>query len=259
MLYRVLTGNRPFPSDPAALENEATVLFAIKTEVPAHPSEVDPRVPRALGDVAMALLEKDPAQRPQTAREFADRLRLAREAGASERAWTEPFDLEPATGRPASPPDVGQGEAVEAAEKLSARESPPADPAELGATRGAKPPVTGTAGPRFDVPTRAWQRAFDAGEAAGATEAPTPERDPMPTAVREAKARLAASAPRRGPGRLAIAGGALVAAVLALIVGAASMGGREKPAGSAVADVPARESAALAAIHEAKHREARRR
>jgi serine/threonine-protein kinase len=251
MLYRVLTGNRPFPSDPAALENEATVLFAIKTEVPAHPSEVDPRLPRALGDVAMALLEKDPAKRPQTARELADRLRLAREARASDRAWTEPFDLEPATG-PASPPDAGQGEAVEAAEKLSERESPPADPAELGATKGAKPPVAGTSEKRFDVPTRAWQRVFDAGEAAGAAEAPTPERDPMPTAVREAKARLAASAPRRGPGRLAIAGGALVAAVLALIVGAASMGGREGPARSAVADVPAREPAGVAATGEAK-------
>ena len=251
MLYRVLTGNRPFPSDPAALENEAAVLLAIKTEVPPHPSEVDARVPRALGDVAMALLEKDPASRPQSARELASRLRQAREAGAGERAWTEPFDVEPATGRPPRGRE-GQGDAIDAAEKLSAGGSPPADPAELGGAPAAGSSCAATTKRRFDVPTRARAPAFDAGEPAGPGEARAPERDSMPTAVREAKARLVASAPGRGPGRLVIAGGVLVASVLALSVGAALLGGGEKAARATVSDVPAREPAPLGATSEPK-------
>jgi hypothetical protein len=69
----------------------------------------------------------------------------------------------------------------------------------------------------------------------------------VPTAIREAKARLAASAPRRGPGRIVIAGGVLVAAVVGLILVVASMGGREVPARLAVTDVPSREPAVAAA------------
>ncbi|MCM2334593.1 MAG: serine/threonine protein kinase, partial [Anaeromyxobacteraceae bacterium] len=94
MLYRVLTGSRPFPRDPAALDSEASTLLAIKTEIPPHPNDLNARIPRALGDVAMALLEKEPEKRPQSARELAQLLRAAREAGASDRAWTDPFDVE---------------------------------------------------------------------------------------------------------------------------------------------------------------------
>lgn len=252
MLYRVLTGNRPFPSDPAALENEVAVLLAIKTEVPPHPSEVDPRVPRALGDVAMALLEKDPTNRPQSARALAELLRQSREAGAGDRAWTEPFDIEPTSG-PRSPPDPGLGAAVDAAEKLPEHTAPARDAAELGATTVAKQLEPEAAKPpRFDVPTQAREPAFDAGEAAAPMDAATPAPDPMPSAVREAKARLAASAPRRGPGRLAIAGGVAVALVLGLVLLAGSMGAREKLARSAVSDVPAREPAVLAAAGDVK-------
>jgi hypothetical protein len=70
---------------------------------------------------------------------------------------------------------------------------------------------------------------------------PSREADRVPSAVREAKARLAASAPRRGPGRLAIAAGALVVGVVGLIAIAASMDGPEAPTRTAVTDVPARE------------------
>lgn len=240
MLYRVLTGSRPFPRDAAALDSEAAILLAIKTEIPPHPSDLDPRIPRALGDVAMALLEKEPAKRPQSAKELAGRLREAREAGAGERAWTAPFDVDPAE---AGVPRPG-AEVVEAAEKLSesdvgGTESEPED-------RGV-PPGAATAKPsgaKLDLPTRATRAPFEEGEELAAEEPRSDAPDPIPTAIREARARLAASQPRRGPGRLAIAGGVAVAVVAVLIVLAASAGESKAPARLSVADVPAREPAA---------------
>jgi eukaryotic-like serine/threonine-protein kinase len=241
MLYRVLTGIRPFPLDSAALESEAAVLLAIKNEIPPHPSDVDARVPRTLGDVAMALLEKDAGKRPQSAREVAEQLRRARDAGAGDRAWTDPFDVDGASIAPAAVEPDAAGQVVEAAEKLSEHRPPPADEAELGGGGKAQRRDETPPRPGFDVPTRAWQRPFDAGEGAAALEPPSREADPVPSAVREAKARLAASAPRRGPGRLTIAAGALAVGVVGLIAIAANMNGPETPTRTALTDVPARE------------------
>jgi hypothetical protein len=244
ILYQVLTGIRPFPRDPRALESEAAVLIAIKTETPVHPTDLDARVPRPLGDVAMALLEKDPAGRPQSARELAELLRAVREGGAGDRAWADPFDAPGATQvRPGCPePAVGE-EIVDAAEKLSEERSR-GRPGEEGEPGAVTP--TGARPSGFEVPTRVAPRAFDAGEPADAAVAASRESDPVPSAIREAKARLAASAPRRGPGRLLIAGGVLVAGVIAAMVVAAITSGPVERQSTVVADVPAREPAAVA-------------
>jgi tRNA A-37 threonylcarbamoyl transferase component Bud32 len=246
MLYQMLTGRRPFPRDSAALENEAAVLIAIKTEIPAHPAALDPRVPRSLGDVAMALLEKDPGRRPQSARELAALLRAAREGGSGDRAWTDPFDVVGAAAVQAGGAE-GEGDpVVEAAEKLSddQEQRQGGDDAEAapGAVRSG-PGFVSQQG--FDVPTRV-SHAFDAGEAPMAPAPASQEPDPVPTAVREAKARLAASAPRRGPARLAIGGGVLVAGVLGAIILAAEIGGHGERPRTIVEDVPASEPAASA-------------
>lgn len=255
MLYRVLTGTRPFPRDDAALKNEATVLIAIKTEIPQHPSDVDPRIPRELGDIAMALLDKDPARRPQSARELAESLRQARAAGAGERAWTEPFDLRGEHAVPGAAA-VGDGHVVDAMEKLEERRpSPTRDEAELGAGREERSSTDAPPQLAFDVPTRAWQRPFDAGEAAPAPGPPPAGGDQVPSAVQEAKARLAASAPRRGPGRLVMAGVVVVLGVIALIVLMARVGERESPPRAALSDVPAREPAPVAAAPALPERE----
>jgi serine/threonine-protein kinase len=56
------------------------------TEAPAPPSErVDRPIPRALDELVLRCLEKEPARRPKSARELSDRLN----ALGLEEAWTE--------------------------------------------------------------------------------------------------------------------------------------------------------------------------
>jgi serine/threonine protein kinase len=228
MLYQVITGHRPFPQDTAALKNEAAILIAIKTEIPANPADLDPRVPRPLGGVAMALLEKDPGRRPQSARELADRLRAAREGGTSDRAWTDPFDVAGDTAVKPGAPESEEDRILKAAKELFDDEDqddqdPAVAPGAADAGKGVDPQRG------FDVPSDASPSPFDAGEAAAPAAPAPPEPDPVPSAIREAKARLAASAPKRRPGRLVIGGGVLVVGVLAIIVVAGIVGPEERP------------------------------
>ncbi len=241
MLYRVLTGHRPFPADDAALESEGAVLFAIKTEVPPHPAEVDPRVPRALGDVAMALLEKDPGRRLQSARELADRLRGVREAAATDHAWVEPLDVPRSPGgEPTARHEAPEGrDGVEVAEQLPDPEVGRRGEAGLAEVRANETPQERK--PDFDPPTRAEARQFVPEEAPPVGEARDQPTGGLPSAVRSARARLAAGAPRRGPARLAIAGAALV---VGAAVGVAAVAALQRPAErppSALVNVPARE------------------
>jgi serine/threonine-protein kinase len=241
MLYRVLTGHRPFPADDAALESEGAVLFAIKSEVPPHPSDVDPRLPRSLGDVAMALLEKDPAQRLQSARELADRLAAARTAAATDQAWVAPFDVPRLTAgeRVARQEAPEGGPGVDVAEQLPDPQPGRCDEAGPAEVRASETPQERKRD--FDAPTRAEARQFVPEEVFPAVEPRDPPTNGLPSAVREAKARLAAGAPRRGPARLAIAGAALV---VGAGVGIAALAALQRPAErppSVVANVPARE------------------
>jgi serine/threonine-protein kinase len=62
LLYRVVTGHYPYsPHQPPEL-----LYAAIETVVPPSPSAFNPRVPRALSDVLLRLLVKDPRERYQT-------------------------------------------------------------------------------------------------------------------------------------------------------------------------------------------------
>src|SRR5947209_6238993 len=65
-----------------------STLMAVSTDRPRPPRQVNPEVPRALSDLILRLLEKDPADRPAGALEVADALgRIARgEAPALPRA-----------------------------------------------------------------------------------------------------------------------------------------------------------------------------
>jgi serine/threonine protein kinase len=240
MLYEVLTGRRPFPRNSAALRSEAAMFVAIKKEIPAHPADVDPRVPRSLGDIAMALLKKDPGERPQSAREFADRLRAAREGGTGDRAWADSFDVARDSPVQAGAPEDEGDRILEAAEKLFGDEGQEdQDPAAPDAMDSG-PGVTSQHG--FDDPSLASPLAFDSGDAAAPAVPPSPSADPIPSAIREAKARLAASAPNPGPGRLAIGGGVLVAGIFAIIVAARIVGPEERPR-TTLNHVPVREPA----------------
>lgn len=58
MLYEVLTGRLPIEGKPLQ------VLFKKQSETPQQPCELEPSVPSELNDLCMALLNRDPAQRP---------------------------------------------------------------------------------------------------------------------------------------------------------------------------------------------------
>ncbi|HEY6221457.1 MAG TPA: protein kinase, partial [Candidatus Eisenbacteria bacterium] len=69
ILYEMATGRRAFP-----VTNAARLLSAILNERPAAPSTVAAGVPPAFDALVGRLLEKDPEQRPRSARETAEAL-----------------------------------------------------------------------------------------------------------------------------------------------------------------------------------------
>jgi eukaryotic-like serine/threonine-protein kinase len=74
ILYELLCGKLPFDGRPSM-----EVLFAHATEPPPSFAEANPsiRLPRAVEEVVMSCLDKDPARRPQTARALAERFEMA--------------------------------------------------------------------------------------------------------------------------------------------------------------------------------------
>ena len=70
MLYKLLTGKTPFAGDSAM-----AILTALATDAPKPVRHLNPDVPAELSDLVMRLLEKDPAQRPQSAGEVIRALR----------------------------------------------------------------------------------------------------------------------------------------------------------------------------------------
>lgn len=74
LLYEMLTGNNPFQADSAHAVYAKHLNF-----MPPSPSEVNPRVKPALSKIVMALLEKSPDERIQSARELSLKLRPFRE------------------------------------------------------------------------------------------------------------------------------------------------------------------------------------
>jgi serine/threonine protein kinase len=77
VLYRAATGRPPF-----AGRDTLAVLTALATRKPAPPHQLVPWLPRAFSGLVMRLLAKDPADRPQSAREVAVAIE-ALESGAT--------------------------------------------------------------------------------------------------------------------------------------------------------------------------------
>jgi serine/threonine-protein kinase len=75
-LYEMLTGTVPFKGDSAV-----TVALKHVNEVPVEPSELVPGLPYALNQIVLKAMAKDPADRYQSAAEFARDVRAAREGG----------------------------------------------------------------------------------------------------------------------------------------------------------------------------------
>ncbi len=75
VLYRLCTGKLPFRGN-----DTVSTLLAVANTVPSPPVEINAKVPAGLSDLAMRLLEKDPARRLASARKVAEALRKLEQA-----------------------------------------------------------------------------------------------------------------------------------------------------------------------------------
>ena len=85
VLYEMLTGTVPFKGDSAV-----TVALKHVNEVPREPSELVPGMPYALNQIVLKAMAKHPADRYQSAAEFARDLRAAKEGGPLRRPPSTP-------------------------------------------------------------------------------------------------------------------------------------------------------------------------
>jgi serine/threonine-protein kinase len=76
VLYEMLAGRPPFTGD-----SPMAIAYKQVNESPPAPSSLNPEVPPALDAIVMRALSKNPANRYQTAQEFADDLERARRGG----------------------------------------------------------------------------------------------------------------------------------------------------------------------------------
>jgi serine/threonine protein kinase len=72
MLTELLTGKPPF-ADKVGMR----IMWAHLQDPPPHPSDLNPQLPRQVGDAILVGLEKDPADRPQSATEFMRLVEIA--------------------------------------------------------------------------------------------------------------------------------------------------------------------------------------
>jgi len=97
IFYEMLVGRPPF--DPEEFEQEYELMLAIGRRVPARPRELNPKVPSALDDIVMALLEKEGERRMDAPKLVAALEKALSEADAE---WDVPFDARSA--QPAAAP-----------------------------------------------------------------------------------------------------------------------------------------------------------
>ncbi len=72
VLYEMLTGQKPFTGD-----SITTVIFKIVSESPVPPRDLNPSVGNKVNAVVMRALAKEPAERYQSCKQFAEALQLA--------------------------------------------------------------------------------------------------------------------------------------------------------------------------------------
>jgi eukaryotic-like serine/threonine-protein kinase len=136
LLYRVLTGEKPFDG-----ESTATIVQRVVQQDPTSPKLINPHIPEELGILCTKAMAKDPAKRFQTPQEMLDALTAFQPLGSGEGSTTlVDQKIQPLPPRPLS--DQGP-------EKPSVRESvpdsqassAPSEPVSLEETQPISPPT----------------------------------------------------------------------------------------------------------------------
>jgi serine/threonine protein kinase len=91
VLYRAATGELPFGG-----RDTLSVLHALATKTPTPPHRLNPDLPRAFSGLVMRLLSKDPADRPQTAREVVEEIEALERGGGAGAEDESPPEAAPA-------------------------------------------------------------------------------------------------------------------------------------------------------------------
>jgi serine/threonine protein kinase len=81
VLYRAATGKSPFGD-----RDTLSILSALATRTPAPPHRIVPSLPRMFSGLVMRLLTKDPADRPQSAREVVEAIEALERGETAEEA-----------------------------------------------------------------------------------------------------------------------------------------------------------------------------
>jgi serine/threonine-protein kinase len=97
-LYEMVTGSRPFKG-----KSDFDIMIAQLQQVPMAPIEMMPNLPRALNDIIVISLEKDPAKRFQTAEAFSAALGSIGHALNATPAQAATADMMPTVTAPAPP------------------------------------------------------------------------------------------------------------------------------------------------------------
>ncbi len=154
VLYEMLTGQKPFSG-----ESITTIIFKIVSENPIPPKELNPSVGTKLNSVVMRALAKEPNERYQACREFAEALQAAAAqtanltltvrkmagfldaAAASDPAsMTQPEHPAPPPATPPPPPAAPAPSPPAAAETVLEKKLPPLQPVRAVPSEAAPPP-----------------------------------------------------------------------------------------------------------------------
>jgi hypothetical protein len=99
VLYQMATGRQPFTG-----KDTMAILYALANENPLPPQMINPALPLPLAELITQLLTKDPAYRPASAREVAERLEAVERQRATSRAAGQGMPAAPVALKLPTPP-----------------------------------------------------------------------------------------------------------------------------------------------------------
>ncbi len=141
LLYRVLTGEKPFDG-----ESTATIVQRVVEQDPASPKLINPHIPEELGILCTKAMAKDPSQRFQTPQEMLDALTAFQPLGSGEGSTTlVDQKIKPLPPRPLS--DKGpEKPPVQESVSYPQASSAPSEPVSLEKTQPISPPTPSPSG-----------------------------------------------------------------------------------------------------------------